>query len=281
MFAAISPSDDSYSETLSTLRYASQTKLIKTKAVKNETPTEKLIHDLRSEIERLKQAAEGRAVHRPSTTAKREDAIQAYQAQVAEMEMSWDDKRARSEEARKQRQSHQGFSVEEITGVFDVDKDTPHLINLSEDAISLHEMLVYFLKGDGGETVVGSDKDTHITLDNSAGTIKPTHCKVCRGADDDGRGGITIETLLPDAQVHVNGEQVRYGETRPLYHNARVVLGETHFFRFVNPSQARKGSVVGASSIGVVDARALMEEMAKAEATRIVKAFDDEAATGR
>ncbi|CAO3594499.1 unnamed protein product [Absidia cylindrospora] len=54
MIAAISPAD--FDETLSTLRYADQAKKIKTKAVVNEDPSVRLIRDLKSEIQTLKQS---------------------------------------------------------------------------------------------------------------------------------------------------------------------------------------------------------------------------------
>ena len=56
MLCAISPASDSAAETISTLRYADAAKSIKTKAVKNETPAEKLINALSDEVARLKAA---------------------------------------------------------------------------------------------------------------------------------------------------------------------------------------------------------------------------------
>ena len=51
--AALSPADINYDETLSTLRFADRAKAIKTKAVINESPTDKLIREMKGEIERL------------------------------------------------------------------------------------------------------------------------------------------------------------------------------------------------------------------------------------
>ena len=47
MIAALSPADINYGETLGTLRYADRAKRIKTKAVVNENPVEKLIRQLK------------------------------------------------------------------------------------------------------------------------------------------------------------------------------------------------------------------------------------------
>ena len=47
MICAISPANDNYEETLSTLRYADQTKKIKNKPVINESAVDKIIRELR------------------------------------------------------------------------------------------------------------------------------------------------------------------------------------------------------------------------------------------
>jgi len=51
----LSPADINYDETLSTLRFADRAKSIKTKAVVNESPTDKLIREMKGEIERLQR----------------------------------------------------------------------------------------------------------------------------------------------------------------------------------------------------------------------------------
>lgn len=47
MIAALSPADVNYDETISTLRYADRAKKIKTKAIINENPLDKLIRELK------------------------------------------------------------------------------------------------------------------------------------------------------------------------------------------------------------------------------------------
>ena len=54
MICAISPANDNYEETLSTLRYADQTKKIKNKPIINESAVDKIIRELRQENEKLK-----------------------------------------------------------------------------------------------------------------------------------------------------------------------------------------------------------------------------------
>ena len=58
MICAISPARDNYDETLSTLRYANQAKMIKLNAQINESETDKLIRELTEENKRLKEMLE-------------------------------------------------------------------------------------------------------------------------------------------------------------------------------------------------------------------------------
>lgn len=55
MVAALSPASRNYDESLSTLRFADRAKQIKTKAVVNEDPKDKLIRDMAAELEALKK----------------------------------------------------------------------------------------------------------------------------------------------------------------------------------------------------------------------------------
>ncbi len=54
MICAISPARDNIDETISTLRYANQAKMIQLQAIVNESETDKIIRELSSENERLK-----------------------------------------------------------------------------------------------------------------------------------------------------------------------------------------------------------------------------------
>lgn len=58
MICAISPSEDNYEETLSTLRYADQAKKIKCNAVVNESEQDKMIRQLKLENDNLKKMLE-------------------------------------------------------------------------------------------------------------------------------------------------------------------------------------------------------------------------------
>lgn len=55
MMAALSPADDNYEETVSTLRYAARTKNIKNKPIVNMDPKDALLKEYQDEINRLKE----------------------------------------------------------------------------------------------------------------------------------------------------------------------------------------------------------------------------------
>ncbi len=59
MLAAISPADYNYDETLSTLKYAHRAKSIENVVVRNEDMQERMIRDLKNEIENLKKQLQG------------------------------------------------------------------------------------------------------------------------------------------------------------------------------------------------------------------------------
>ncbi|VDK77376.1 unnamed protein product [Dibothriocephalus latus] len=67
MIACLSPADNNYEESLSTLRYANRAKNIKNKPVINEDPKDALLRQYREEIARLKSMLEGKAVMTPPT----------------------------------------------------------------------------------------------------------------------------------------------------------------------------------------------------------------------
>lgn len=72
MVACISPSDNNYDETLSTLRYANRAKNIKNKPIINEDPKDALLREYQQEIERLKHM-----VKNPAAAAQRAESAVA------------------------------------------------------------------------------------------------------------------------------------------------------------------------------------------------------------
>ena len=110
MIATLSPADDNYDESLSTLQYASRAKKIQNKAKKNEDVNEKVIRELKSEIEELRAQlaayAEGKPL--PASSGKADDEIiEEYQRKMAILEKakqeSWEEKEKMSRQFEEQR----------------------------------------------------------------------------------------------------------------------------------------------------------------------------------
>jgi kinesin family protein 3/17 len=58
MVACLSPADNNYDETLSTLRYANRAKNIKNKPKINEDPKDAMLREYQEEIQKLKELLE-------------------------------------------------------------------------------------------------------------------------------------------------------------------------------------------------------------------------------
>uniref|UniRef100_A0A0M3ILV7 Kinesin-like protein n=1 Tax=Ascaris lumbricoides TaxID=6252 RepID=A0A0M3ILV7_ASCLU len=119
MIAALSPADINYEETLSTLRFADRAKSIKTKAIINESATERMIRELKEENARLLELIQTGA------TTTHLDA----------------------------KTDSQGGDSDERAAVLQRRSEEPHLWNLNEDP-ALTDMIVYFIGK--GEVKLGS-----------------------------------------------------------------------------------------------------------------------------
>ncbi|KAK3102002.1 hypothetical protein FSP39_008034, partial [Pinctada imbricata] len=117
MIAALSPADINYDETLSTLRFADRAKAIKTTATVNESPTDKLIRELREENARLMEMIKTGGVVLPPDGAggggggggyskdeveemKRqlEEELRANQEEMENMKKSWEQRMKEKEQ---------------------------------------------------------------------------------------------------------------------------------------------------------------------------------------
>ena len=239
MLAAISPADINFEESLSTLQYASRAKRIKTNAIVNEDTNDRIIRELRAEIERLRKEVAGQ--HKPPVAVVQtaaDEEVQRLRAQLEEsqrmietMSLHWQEQL--KEQALKK--SSGGLSVSG-KGLYIDDQNCPHLVNLNEDPL-MTECLVYFLAP--GQTVVGSD----VQEDESKGghkhtialvgqTIAPQHC-----AFHNDQGQVFIEAIM-GAVTFVNGRRV--SERLLLRQGNRIVIGTSHIFRFNDPVEAAR-----------------------------------------
>jgi len=95
MVACISPADNNYDETLSTLRYANRAKNIKNKPRINQDPKDALLSQYQDEIKRLKEQLEKQPqmitqLPLDNLEEEREKIRQEYEAQLAALRRSYE-----------------------------------------------------------------------------------------------------------------------------------------------------------------------------------------------
>ncbi|KAG8881779.1 kinesin-like protein Klp8 [Tulasnella sp. 331] len=256
MIAAISPAD--YDETLSTLRYADQAKKIKNKAVVNEDPNAKLVRELKEELEMLRarvSGSSGEDIYDPKvpatlqkvtyqakdgtmktvTKAELQEQLQSSEKLMQSLNETWEEKLTRTHEVHKEREKaleELGITVEKSGIGVHTPKKMPHLVNLNEDPL-MSECLIYQLKE--GDTMVGrmgGEKPAAIRL--SGNNILDDHCHFENVA-----GAVTI-TATADSITLLNGKQLPPDQPFKLRSGFRIILGDSHVFRFNNPEEVRK-----------------------------------------
>ncbi|KDQ12681.1 hypothetical protein BOTBODRAFT_407289 [Botryobasidium botryosum FD-172 SS1] len=256
MIAAISPAD--YEETLSTLRYADQAKKIKNKAVVNEDPNAKLIRELKEELDMLRSRVSGgssEAVFDPSIPAAKQmvtyqtkegitktvskaalqEQLESSEKLMQSLNETWEEKLIKTQEIQKEREQaleELGITIDKnLVGVH-TPKKMPHLVNLNEDPL-MSECLIYQLKP--GSTLVGRmDSETPAAIRLSGDNIIDEHCVF---ENTDGR---VVLYARPNSVTLLNGKQITVDHPYKLRSGFRIILGDSHVFRFNNPEEVRK-----------------------------------------
>jgi len=193
MCAAISPADINYDETLSTLRYANQVKNIKNKATVNESDSDKLIRQLKDEIDSLKKGG--------ASAADSEDMKRMMEEQ-AELQETME--RERSEFEQKLLEQRQLKAEEEEKD--QLLKTRPQIRNINQDP-QMSGMFRYPMKD--GDNVVGKktpDYKPHVTL--SGVGIAPQQCAFVYNSDNRSCQLIPNQDDIKKYKVLVNGQLV-------------------------------------------------------------------------
>uniref|UniRef100_A0A914YMR1 Kinesin-like protein n=1 Tax=Panagrolaimus superbus TaxID=310955 RepID=A0A914YMR1_9BILA len=224
MIAAISPADINYEESLSTLRFADRVKSIKTKAVVNESATERMIRELKEENARLQElirrgGVNGSAVNNDEMeNLKRQ--LEENQKEMENLEQTWQQRLA---EERKKRDS----VSEDKSEIDKKKKDLPHLWNLNEDP-ALTDMIVHFIAQ--GENVVGNGNVTTPQILLKGMSIQPEHACI---TNKDNKTIIIIP--YSGAEILVNGNPIN--QATELQQNDRILFGGNHLYVFTNPKK--------------------------------------------
>ncbi|XP_039083355.1 kinesin-like protein KIF14 [Hyaena hyaena] len=234
MIATVSPAANNIEETLSTLRYASQARMIINIAKVNEDMNAKLIRELKAEIEKLKAAQrnsrnidpERYRLCRQEITSLRMK-LHQQERDMAEMHRAWKEKFEQAEK----RKLQETKELQKAGITFQMDNHLPNLVNLNEDP-QLSEMLLYMIKE--GTTTVGKYKpDSSHDIQLSGVLIADDHCTI------NNFDGIVSIIPVGKAKTYINGKHIL--ESTVLHHGDRVILGGDHYFRFNHPVEVQKG----------------------------------------
>lgn len=238
MIAALSPADINFDETLGTLRYADRAKQIKTKAVVNEDPTEKLIRELKEENERLLDAlkkggivsvagddAEMQNMSEADKAAMRKEMEEEMAARLKDTEREMEEMKRSWEEKYQQAQQSSGDGDSKKADK-EARKTTPHLYNLNIDS-QLSGMIVH-LVAPGTYKIGNSKAATPPDIVLNGLSIQKEHAIVYNEG-----GKVFVEKGCTEAKILVNGDPII--SKVELDNNDRVMIGSNHLYVFRHP----------------------------------------------
>ncbi|XP_033487903.2 kinesin-like protein KIF28 [Epinephelus lanceolatus] len=226
MIATLSPADICYEESLSTLRYAERAKRIQNRAVVNESPTERLVKELKAENARLLQrlsrlGQEGRRANDETKELRQllthnELQIRAIQTlweqHLQEALKDWEQQYANITQERRMMQMH------------------PYILNINEDA-QLSGVVKLFIQE--GEWDIGLCDSSPRSISIKGLGIHERHA-VFRNE----QRRVTL-TPLAGSKVTVNGNAV--SQTTELQHLDRLILGSNCTYLFIGYPSERGG----------------------------------------
>jgi kinesin family protein 1 len=240
MIAALSPADTNYAETLSTLQYANRAKQIQNKAVVNEDPNERMIKELKAEVEALRKQLVGSSTpgETQDLSAMKEmerlkEQLMESQKIIQSLQMSDEEKNEKDQKIFHERDEmlrNAGLLGNREAG--EVQMDAPYLTNLNPDHV-MNETLVFYLKK--GQTTIGRrTKESNPDIPLGGVKILPQHC-IIENNDD---GKIIITPSSNDAAVFIDGKRITAATT--LSHFSRIIFGSNHTFKLIDPKGESK-----------------------------------------
>ncbi|XP_028853236.1 kinesin-like protein KIF28P [Denticeps clupeoides] len=227
MIATLSPADICYEESLSTLRYAERAKRIQNKAVVNESPTERLVKELKAENARLlarlsRLGPEGRRASDDESKELRRllthnelqiRAIQTlWEQHLQEALKDWETQYATITQERRMMQTH------------------PYILNINEDAQLSNVVKLFIQEGDWD---VGLAESTPTSICIRGLGIQERHAVF---TNEDRRVSVTP---VGDAKVTVNGASISH--RTELQHLDRLILGSNSTYLFIGLPSERRG----------------------------------------
>jgi Skp family chaperone for outer membrane proteins len=236
MIAALSPADINYEETLSTLRYADRAKQIKTKAVVNEDPNQKVIRELRDEVERLRKMLKGGGIiegggEEGEKEKELAEELERTKKMMAEMEMSWEEKLKMADEVKKERQG--ALQVAGAMTSATTASDDCRFVNLNEDPL-LSRSIQFVLHA--GANTVGKRKPAAAggaaaEIPLSGLQVHDSHAVVSL---DEASRTVTLTPSESSFKVFHNGKACS-GDPVTLTSGDRIIFGVSNYFLYLDP----------------------------------------------
>ncbi|XP_017371799.1 stAR-related lipid transfer protein 9 isoform X2 [Cebus imitator] len=244
MIATVSPAHTSYSETMSTLRYASSAKNIINKPRVNEDANVKLIRELREEIERLKALLLSFELR--NFTSLNDEKDENLKKLVLQNELKidqltkdwtqkWNDWQALME--------HYNVDINRRRAGVVIDSSLPHLMALEDDVLSTGVVLYHLKEGTTKIGRIDSEQEQDIVLQGQ--WIERDHCTITSAC------GVVVLRPARGARCTVNGREVT--ASCRLTQGAVITLGKAQKFRFNHPAEAavlRQRRQVGEAAAG-------------------------------
>ncbi|KAB0375055.1 hypothetical protein FD755_013547, partial [Muntiacus reevesi] len=229
MVATVSPAHTSYSETMSTLRYASNAKNIINKPRVNEDANVKLIRELREEIGRLKAmllSFELRSFHslNEGKDENLKELILQNESETGQLSEDW----ARKWNEWQALMEHYRVDINRRRAGLVIDSSLPHLMALEDDVLSTGVVLYHLKEGTTKIGRIDSEQEQDIVLQGQ--WIERDHCTITSAC------GVVILRPARGARCTVNGREVT--SSCRLTQGAVITLGKAQKFRFNHPAEA-------------------------------------------
>nr|XP_031309089.1 stAR-related lipid transfer protein 9 isoform X6 [Camelus dromedarius] len=229
MVATVSPAHTSYSETMSTLRYASNAKNIINKPRVNEDANVKLIRELREEIGRLKAVLRSfelrnfRSLNEGKDENLKELVLQ-NELKIDQLTKDW----TRKWNEWKALVEHYRVDINRRRAGLVIDSSLPHLMALEDDVLSTGVVLYHLKEGTTKIGRIDSDQEQDIVLQGQ--WIERDHCTITSAC------GVVVLRPARGARCTVNGREVT--ASCRLTQGAVITLGKAQKFRFNHPAEA-------------------------------------------
>ncbi|XP_057344723.1 stAR-related lipid transfer protein 9 isoform X4 [Manis pentadactyla] len=229
MVATVSPAHTSYSETMSTLRYASSAKNIINKPRVNEDANVKLIRELRAEIGRLKAMLLSFELRSFSPLNEEKDEnlkelVLQNELKIDQLTKDW----TRKWNEWKALVEHYRVDINRRRAGVVIDSSLPHLTALEDDVLSTGVVLYYLKEGTTKIGRIDSDQEQDIVLQGQ--WIERDHCTITSAC------GVVVLRPTRGARCTVNGREVT--ASCRLTQGAVITLGKAQTFRFNHPAEA-------------------------------------------